>query len=103
MAGSETDPREAESLKSFSEYVQPLTNFMVEVPAEEKVILIGYSQGGLCFSNVVEDFSDKISVAIFVVAAMPGPSLNASFLLEQTPLEETVPAQQASHFSGKTR
>ncbi|XP_023007515.1 salicylic acid-binding protein 2-like [Cucurbita maxima] len=83
MAGAGIDPREAEDLKSFSEYVQPLTDFMAKLPAEEKVILVGHSQGGLCISKAMEDFPDKISVAVFVAAAMPGPSLNASFLLEQ--------------------
>ncbi|XP_038887185.1 polyneuridine-aldehyde esterase-like [Benincasa hispida] len=83
MAGAGIDPREAKSLKSFSEYVQPLTDFMGEVAVEEKMILVGHNQGELCISKAMEDFSDKISVAIFVIAAMPGPSLNASFLLEQ--------------------
>lgn len=83
MAAAGVDPRKAENLKSFSEYVQPLMNFMAELRAEEKVILVGHSQGGLCISKAMEGFPEKISVAVFVVAAMPGPSLNVSFLLGQ--------------------
>ncbi|XP_022148531.1 salicylic acid-binding protein 2-like [Momordica charantia] len=83
MAGSGIDRREAERLRSFSEYVGPLRDAMAAVAAEEKVVLVGHSQGGLCISKAMESFPDKISVAVFVAAAMPGPSLNVSFLLQQ--------------------
>ncbi|KAL0536310.1 hypothetical protein IC582_025254 [Cucumis melo] len=80
MAGAGIDPREAESL-TFNEYVEPLRSFMAEVGEDEKVILVGHSQGGLCISKAMEEYPEKICVAVFVVAAMPGPALNASFLI----------------------
>ncbi|MCD7462970.1 hypothetical protein HAX54_049694 [Datura stramonium] len=54
-----------------------------EFQQHEKVILVGHSLGGFAISKAMEIFPEKISVAVFVTALMPGPTLNAnpSFLL----------------------
>ncbi|XP_062102158.1 methyl jasmonate esterase 1-like [Humulus lupulus] len=59
-------------------YAKPLMNFMASLPATaaNKVVLVGHSLGGLIISLAMESFPHKISAAVFVTAAMPGPTLN---------------------------
>nr|GLL47382.1 polyneuridine-aldehyde esterase-like [Ipomoea trifida] len=56
---------------------------MAALPSTERVILVAHSLGGLAISKAMETFPQKISVAVFVTAIMPGPSLNISTLTAQ--------------------
>ncbi|KAB2635762.1 esterase PIR7B-like [Pyrus ussuriensis x Pyrus communis] len=78
LAASGVDPRQAKDLRSISDYLKPLKDFMEAV--DGKVILVGHSLGGLAISQAMERFPNKISVAIFVTASMPGPAFNISSL-----------------------
>nr|GMD84330.1 salicylic acid-binding protein 2-like [Ipomoea batatas] len=61
----------------------PLMLFMAALPPTQRLILVAHSLGGLAISKVMEIFPEKISVAVFVTAIMPGPSLNISTLTAQ--------------------
>lgn len=83
LAASGIDPQQFNTLRSISDYTRPLREFMSSLPPHEKVILVGHSLGGLALSQAMERFPDKISVAVFVTAAMPGPFLNISTLNQE--------------------
>lgn len=83
MASAGINPTQPESLTSLTEYYQPLLSFMEALPSDEKIVLVGHSLGGLGISMAMERFPEKISVAIFVTAAMPGPILGLSSIEEQ--------------------
>ncbi|KAI3844315.1 hypothetical protein MKW92_021070 [Papaver armeniacum] len=78
MAASGINPKQVNGLHSFSDYVQPLMEFMeysvpssLSIKQEEKVILVGHSLGGLVISKAMETFPEKIFVAVFLTAFMP--------------------------------
>ncbi|KAI3843163.1 hypothetical protein MKX03_026953 [Papaver bracteatum] len=78
MAGAGINPKQVIDVQSFSDYVQPLMDFMehslpsgISIKQEEKVILVGHSMGGLVISKAMETFPEKISVAVFLTALMP--------------------------------
>lgn len=82
MAAAGINPTQPESLTSLTEYNQPLLSFMDALPSDEKIVLVGHSLGGLGISMAMERFPEKISVAIFVTAAMPGPIFGSSSIEE---------------------
>ncbi|KAH9663405.1 methylesterase 10 [Citrus sinensis] len=60
-----------DEIASISDYLQSLMEFMACLPQEKKVILVGHSYSGLCISLAMENFHEKISVAMFISAYMP--------------------------------
>jgi pimeloyl-ACP methyl ester carboxylesterase len=80
LAASGINPLQANDLQSSSDYFRPLREFMAALPPHERVILVGHSLGGMAISQAMEYFPSKISVAVFVTALMPGPTLNISTL-----------------------
>ncbi|KAG6666356.1 methylesterase 10-like [Carya illinoinensis] len=84
LAASGIHPRQVHEVKSFSEYIEPLMEFMASPPLmEEKVVLVGHSYGGICISAVMEKFPERISVAVYATAIMPGPDLSILTLGEE--------------------
>ena len=83
LAASGINPKQVGDLRSISEYFQPLRDFMESLPADERVVLVGHSLGGLAISQAMEKFPEKVSVAVFVTASMPGPTLNISTLNQE--------------------
>ncbi|KAK6128893.1 hypothetical protein DH2020_037361 [Rehmannia glutinosa] len=75
MAAAGANPKRVEELSSISDYYQPLMEFMVALPSDERVVLVGHSMGGICISPAMEMFPEKIALAVFVTAIMPGPDL----------------------------
>lgn len=75
LAASGTNPKQLEDLKVISDYMEPLMEFMTGLPADEKVVLVGHSMGGVAISVAMEKFPRKIGVAVFVTAFMHGPNL----------------------------
>ncbi|KAK6805747.1 hypothetical protein RDI58_003532 [Solanum bulbocastanum] len=76
LGASGINPKQALEIPIFSDYLSPLMEFMASLPADKKVVLVGHSLGGLAISKAMETFPEKISVAVFLSALMPGPILN---------------------------
>jgi pimeloyl-ACP methyl ester carboxylesterase len=87
LAASGIDPRQISDLQSISDYIRPLRDLLASLPPNEKVILVGHSLGGLALSQTMERLPSKISVAVFLTAVMPGPSLNISTLSQEVHAE----------------
>ncbi|XP_055815785.1 methyl jasmonate esterase 1-like [Solanum dulcamara] len=84
LGASGINPKQAIEIPHLSDYFSPLTKFMASLPANEKVVLVGHSLGGLAISKAMESFPEKIPVAVFVTALMPGPNLNATTLFTES-------------------
>ncbi|CAH8358359.1 unnamed protein product [Eruca vesicaria subsp. sativa] len=80
LAASGIDLSQAETLSSINEYIEPLMDVMKSLNVDEKVILVAHSFGGLAISKAMELFHDKVQMAIFVTALMPGPTINFTLL-----------------------
>ncbi|XWS33672.1 hypothetical protein CRYUN_Cryun22dG0102800 [Craigia yunnanensis] len=84
MAASGVHPKQVQEIHSISDYSEPLMEFMVSLPTKEKVILVGHSIGGLFISVAMERFPEKVSVAVFASASMPGPDLSYISLRQES-------------------
>ncbi|KAL6220472.1 hypothetical protein ACLB2K_008228 [Fragaria x ananassa] len=78
MAASGINPTQVQQVHSFSDYAEPLIEFMASLPPLHRVILVGHSMGGAIISLAMEMFPLRISAAVFATAAMPGPNLTYS-------------------------
>ena len=83
MAASGINPKHVDDLNSMADYNEPLMEFMNSLPQQERVVLVGHSLGGINISLAMEKFPQKIAVAVFVTASMPGPDLNLVALGQQ--------------------
>ncbi|KAH6774600.1 methyl esterase 11 [Perilla frutescens var. hirtella] len=70
LTGSGIHSFDTNNIKSLSQYVKPLTDFMEKLTDEEKIILVGHDFGGTCISYTMELFPAKVSKAVFLAAAM---------------------------------
>ncbi|XP_059276610.1 methyl jasmonate esterase 1-like [Lycium ferocissimum] len=84
LGASGINPKQALEVRHISDFFSPLMEFMASLPAHEKVVLVGHSIGGLAIAKAMETFPEKIAVAVFVAALMPGPNLNATTLYFET-------------------
>ncbi|XP_020235830.2 methylesterase 3 [Cajanus cajan] len=75
MAASGINPRKMEDVDSVAKYHEPLITFMASLPPNEKVILVGHSLGGLSVSIAMEEYPQKISVAVFITATVVSRNL----------------------------
>ena len=83
LAASGIEPQQPMQLQSIAHYFMPLTKFMASLPANERVVLVGHSLGGLAISYAMEKFPRRISVAVLVTAMMPGLALNITTLTQE--------------------
>lgn len=83
MAGCGTHLSRIEDIGSIADYLRPLMLYMEALPAEEQVILVGHSRGGIDISIAMERFPKRVAAAVFVTAAMPGPHLDLPTLTQQ--------------------
>ncbi|KAL0311715.1 UNVERIFIED_CONTAM: putative methylesterase 11, chloroplastic [Sesamum calycinum] len=70
LTGSGIHSSDTNSIRSLSQYVKPLTEFLEKLTDGEKVILVGHDFGGACISYAMELFPSKVSKAVFLAAAM---------------------------------
>ncbi|KAK1363857.1 Polyneuridine-aldehyde esterase [Heracleum sosnowskyi] len=83
LAASGLNQKKIQEVKSFSVYLEPLMEFMASLLAEEKVVLVGHSMGGVALSVAMERFPEKVSVAVFTTAYMLNPDLNLLSISEK--------------------
>ncbi|KAF8041280.1 hypothetical protein BT93_A0023 [Corymbia citriodora subsp. variegata] len=83
MAASGVHPKQPQDLKSIVEYVEPLMECLGCLGQRERVVLVGHSQGGAVLSMAMERFPEKIAVAVFAAAFMPGPELPFHSIFEE--------------------
>ncbi|KAI5319426.1 hypothetical protein L3X38_039134 [Prunus dulcis] len=76
LAASGVNPKQVQQLHSLSDYAEPLMRFMKSLLPMERVILVGHSMGGAAISIAMEKFPEKIYIAVFATALMPGPAFN---------------------------
>lgn len=70
LTGSGINRTDTDSISTLADYAKPLTDYLHNLPEEEKVILVGHSCGGASISYAMECYPNKISKAIFVCATM---------------------------------
>ncbi|KAK7271386.1 hypothetical protein RJT34_27237 [Clitoria ternatea] len=70
LTGSGIDLTDTNSVTTLAEYSKPLTDYLENLPEDEKVVLVGHSIGGACISYALEHHPQKISKAIFLCATM---------------------------------
>ncbi|WCJ31050.1 Methyl jasmonate esterase 1 [Euphorbia peplus] len=83
MAASGVHPKQLDDIHSFSDYFEPLMDFMMFLEDDQKVILVGHSMGGFGLTLAMEKFPQKISAAVFATAFMPGPQLGYGTLQDE--------------------
>ncbi|KAK8710871.1 hypothetical protein V6N13_146180 [Hibiscus sabdariffa] len=71
LGASGINPKQVTELDSLSDYAQPLMEFMVSLPQQEKVILVGHSYAGVIISLAMESFPTKVAAAVYLSALMP--------------------------------
>ncbi|RID63277.1 LOW QUALITY PROTEIN: hypothetical protein BRARA_E02294 [Brassica rapa] len=98
LAASGIDLSRAETLLSINEYIEPLMDLMNSLNVDEKVILVAHSFGGLAISKAMELFHDKVHMAIFVTALMPGPTFNFTFLSKGSNIDRSFKKFQNNTF-----
>ncbi|KAL5705051.1 hypothetical protein ACHQM5_023399 [Ranunculus cassubicifolius] len=89
MASSGINHKQYKQVHSDLDLYEPLTKFMEKsVAAEDNIILVGHSYAGIGISMAMESFPEKISVAVFITAAMPGPTLSLADIGKEVAKEE---------------
>nr|XP_043608791.1 salicylic acid-binding protein 2-like [Erigeron canadensis] len=91
LSASGTNIKSIQQVTTFSDYTMPLLDFMATIPPEEKVVLVGHSLGGLNIALAMEQFPEKVSVAVFLTAFMPDTVHKPSYVIEQ--LNATIPEE----------
>ncbi|KAI7733776.1 hypothetical protein M8C21_021694 [Ambrosia artemisiifolia] len=71
LGGSGMHPNQLDEIITFSDYIHPLFQFLESLSADERVVLVGHSFGGLAISLAMERFPHIVSVGVFITAYMP--------------------------------
>ncbi|KAL8044408.1 hypothetical protein ABFX02_08G044300 [Erythranthe guttata] len=90
MVAAGADTGCVEELSLFSDYCRPLVELMEGLPPDERVVLVGHSLGGICISLAMEKFPDKIGLAVFVAAIMPGPDFTVLTALGKVKIKSLI-------------
>lgn len=86
LGGCGVNPGPLCEIATIDDYVKPLMDFMRSIDPkhdDEKVILVGHSFGGIAISLAMENFPEKILVALFVSAYMPNCSSPPLTILQE--------------------
>ncbi|CAN6459973.1 unnamed protein product [Victoria cruziana] len=81
LKASGIHPATPDEVVSFADYSKPLLDLLDSNPPDEKVVLVGHSFGGFSIALAADKFPEKISVAVFLTAFMPHPSIPPSHIL----------------------
>ena len=87
MTACGVDPRTLADVRSVRDYFRPLMDHLSAAAAssadDERVVIVGHSFGGVGVSLAMEAFPDKIAVAVFATATMPGPTFSLGDILDE--------------------
>ena len=83
LSAAGTDTKVIQQVTSLSDYTLPLLEFMATIPAEEKVVLVGHSLGGMNIALAMDKFPEKVAVAVFLTAFMPDSVHKASYVIDK--------------------
>nr|URX65369.1 polyneuridine-aldehyde esterase [Gymnema sylvestre] len=82
-SGTNTNTR-LEDLHTVHDYSKPLLKIMSSIiPADEKVVLVGHSYGGINMALAMDEYPEKVSVAVYVSALMPDAIHAPSYVLDE--------------------
>ncbi|KAL3501968.1 hypothetical protein ACH5RR_036417 [Cinchona calisaya] len=97
LGGCGIHPKKLEEISSMDDYVKPLMDFMASLLDGEKVVLVGHSYAGLCISLAMQNFPQKISVAVFISAYLPDfkepPVVLIQEYFKRTSMEDVMDCQ----------
>uniref|UniRef100_A0A0E0DQQ1 AB hydrolase-1 domain-containing protein n=1 Tax=Oryza meridionalis TaxID=40149 RepID=A0A0E0DQQ1_9ORYZ len=71
MAAAGAHPARVDEVRTFEEYSRPLLDALAALPAGERVVLVGHSQGGFSVALAAERFPERVAAVVFLTAAMP--------------------------------
>ncbi|POO02717.1 Methyl esterase [Trema orientale] len=83
LAASGINMKAIQDVHSMLDYSQPLLDLVGSLAPGEKVVLVGHSLGGLSLAVAMENFPEKIAVAVFLTAFMPDAVNKPSYVLDQ--------------------
>ncbi|XP_058766174.1 salicylic acid-binding protein 2-like [Vicia villosa] len=92
LAASGINSKKIEDVDTVLEYSEPLLELMATIPHNEKVILVGHSLGGVNIALAMEQFPEKIAVAVFLTAFVPDIQHKPSYVMEK--YIESIPADE---------
>ncbi|XP_049933634.1 methyl jasmonate esterase 1-like isoform X2 [Nymphaea colorata] len=81
LKASGIHPAMPDQVVSVADYSQPLLDLLDSIAADERVVLVGHSFGGFSIALAADKFPAKVSVAVFLAAFMPHPSISPSHIL----------------------
>ncbi|KAG0558137.1 hypothetical protein KC19_10G007100 [Ceratodon purpureus] len=102
LAGAGQHPADPNTITTFEEYNKPANNWFASLPEGEKVVLVAHSMGGLTTLQLMESFSSKICLTIFVAAVITASDLSLfdnSLLWKLMYTDCAVARYQVSHFT----
>ncbi|EEE63480.1 hypothetical protein OsJ_18294 [Oryza sativa Japonica Group] len=77
-AASGAHPARVDEVRTFEDYSRPLLDALAALPPaggdgddEERVVLVGHSQGGFSVALAAERFPERVAAVVFLTAAMP--------------------------------
>ncbi|XP_010533980.1 PREDICTED: methylesterase 18 isoform X2 [Tarenaya hassleriana] len=73
LKGAGINLADPNTISSLEEYNKPLLDFLSELPGNEKVILVSHSIGGGSATAAMCSFPHRISMSVYVAAAMVKP------------------------------
>lgn len=83
LAAAGNSPKKLEEVRSLHDYTTPLLEALAAVPEGEKAVLIGHSGGGYAAAYAMEQYPEKIAVAVFLNALMPDTKNRPSFVIDE--------------------
>ncbi|XP_027347702.1 salicylic acid-binding protein 2-like [Abrus precatorius] len=83
LAASGINMKKIDDVDTFSQYSEPLLQFLDTMPQNEKVILVGHSLGGINIALAMDIFPEKVGVGVFLSAFVPDTEHKPSYVLEK--------------------
>ncbi|XP_072952332.1 salicylic acid-binding protein 2-like isoform X2 [Typha angustifolia] len=83
LAAAGIDERRLEDVLTFADYSKPLLEIVESLPADERVMLVGHSFGGMSIALAAEMFPEKIAAAVYLTAFLPDCTTPPSYVIDK--------------------